>query len=905
MEKVSIFGVNIFNIDFNEAIEIIRGFLKEDKIHAIVTPNTEIAIDARDNSELRDIINEQELVIPDGIGLIYGSKLRGKPLKERVTGYDVSIKLLDICEEEGYSLYLLGTKPETVKKAYENLKANRPKLNLVGYHNGYFKGAHLGLAGHEEEIEVLNDINAKKPDIIFLGLGYPKQELWIKANKDKLDSKLIIGNGGVIDILAGEVKRAPDIFIKLNLEWFYRLISDPSRIKRQLAIPKFLLKVLTDKDAVKWGGFKLSIETRSINAIRTLSIDQIQKANSGHPGLPLGAAPMGYSVFKAMKHNPEDKKWFNRDRFILSAGHGSAMLYSLLHLYGYGLEIEDLKNFRQMGSKTPGHPEYKHTDGVEATTGPLGQGISMAVGMAMAEKHLAAIYNKDIEIIDHNTFVICGDGDLMEGISNEASSLAGTLELGKLIVLYDSNSITIEGSTDLAFRENVRMRYEAMGWQTLLVEDGNDYEAILEAIEKAKLDTKRPTLIEVVTEIGYGSPRAGLAKAHGEPLGAEGILETKKFLEESEEDFYVSEEVYSHYKDIKKDLEIKYESDKRIEKIYAEKYPEEYDKLIKSFNGEFDLDVLKEEDFYKFEKDLASRASSGEALNRVADKFDLLFGGSADLGPSNKSVMNNSKYFSAETPEGNNLDFGIREHAMAAAVNGIMLHGGLKGYAATFMVFSDYMKPAIRLSALQQLPAIYVLTHDSIGVGEDGPTHQPIEHLAMLRSIPNNVVFRPADAREAAAGWAVALTSKSTPTCLVLSRQTLPNLNSSVEGAQKGAYIIKKEEEELETIVIATGSEVSKAIEAAKDYKNVRVVSMPSRALFEAQSSEYRESIIPSTIEKRIVVEAASSFGWHKYTGLKGKIISIDEFGASGPGESVFEYFGITTENIKKTIEEF
>ncbi|WP_039856579.1 transketolase [Peptoniphilus sp. oral taxon 386] len=648
----------------------------------------------------------------------------------------------------------------------------------------------------------------------------------------------------------------------------------------------------------------MNIEQKSVNAIRMLSIDQIQRANSGHPGLPLGAAPAAYMLWKTMKHNPKDPNWINRDRFILSAGHGSSMLYSLLHLFGYGLKLEDLKNFRQLGSKTPGHPEYGHTVGVEATTGPLGQGISMAVGMAMAEKHLAAIYNRDIEIINHNTFVICGDGDLMEGISNEASSLAGTLELGKLIVLYDSNKITIEGSTDLAFRENVSMRYKALGWQTLLVEDGNNLSEIKEAIEEAKREKTRPTLIEIKTQIGYGSPRVGLSKAHGEPLGVDGVLETKKFFEYPEEEFYVEDEVRLHYEDINKDLVFEYEKEKRVEKLYAEKYPKEYKELVDSFNGKFNLDFLETEEYLKFEKDMATRASSGEALNRIAKEFNLLFGGSADLGPSNKSMMNNSDNFSSTNPKGNNINFGIREHAMGAVVNGIMLHGGLRGYGATFLVFSDYMKPAIRLSALQNLPATYILTHDSIGVGEDGPTHQPIEHLAMLRSIPNNIVFRPADAVEAAVGWSVAMKSKMTPVCLILSRQTLKNLEKSSIDAANGAYIVKAEEDELEKIIIATGSEVSLAIDAAKDKKNVRVVSMPSVELFEAQSIEYRENIIPSSCEKRLVVEAASSFGWYKYAGTNGKILSIDGFGASGEGSKVFEHFGITTENIKKVIEE-
>ncbi|MGO1581474.1 MAG: transketolase [Peptoniphilaceae bacterium] len=647
----------------------------------------------------------------------------------------------------------------------------------------------------------------------------------------------------------------------------------------------------------------MNLEQKSINTIRMLSVDQIQKANSGHPGLPLGVAPMAYTLWKMMKHNPKDPKWINRDRFILSAGHGSAMIYSLLHLFGYGLEIEDLKNFRQLGSKTPGHPEYKHTLGVEATTGPLGQGMAMAVGMAMAEAHLGAMYNKDINIIDHNTFVICGDGDLMEGISNESSSLAGTLGLGKLICLYDSNSITIEGSTDIAFKENVRKRYEALGWQVIEVEDGNDVEAIKEAIEEAKAETEKPSMIKITTQIGFGSPRVGMAKAHGEPLGEDGVLETRKALGYEEEAFVVADDVYKHFEDIRKDLIFEYEKDKRVEKLYEDKYPEDYKKLIDSFEGKFDLSILEKEDYYKFEKEMATRASAGEALNRISEDFNLLFGGSADLGPSNKSVMKKYEYFSKENRKGSNINFGVREHAMGAIVNGIILHGGLRSYGATFLVFSDYMKPAIRLSAIQQIPSIYVLTHDSIGVGEDGPTHQPIEHLAMLRSIPNNIVFRPADAKEAAVAWAVAMKSKSTPVCLILSRQNLPNLENSSKEAMRGGYVVKEEEEDLDKIIIATGSEVSLAIEAAKDKKNVRVVSMPSLELFEAQTADYKEKILPASCEKRIVVEAASSFGWSKYAGLKGKILSLDEFGASGPGKDVFEYFGITVDKINKLID--
>ncbi|WP_138159518.1 transketolase [Peptoniphilus catoniae] len=647
----------------------------------------------------------------------------------------------------------------------------------------------------------------------------------------------------------------------------------------------------------------MNLEQKSINTIRMLSIDQIQEANSGHPGLPLGAAPMAYTLWKKMKKNPDDPNWMNRDRFILSAGHGSALLYSILHLYGYGLKIEDLKNFRQFNALTPGHPEYGHTVGVEATTGPLGQGISMAVGMALAESHLAALYNNEYEIINHNTYVICGDGDLMEGISNEASSLAGTLELGKLIVLYDSNNITIEGSTDIAFRENVAQRYEALGWQTIEVQDGNDIEAISKAIEEAKAEKKKPSLIEIKTQIGYGSPRAGKSKAHGEPLGDD-MAATREFYGFGSETFKVDEDVYNHFEEIKKDLKFEYDKDKRVEKLYADKYPDLYKKLVDSFKGKFNLDFLDDEDFYKFEKDMATRASSGEALNRISEKFDLIIGGSADLAPSNNTEMKNRERFSADNRLGSNIGFGVREHAMAAITNGILLHGGLKAYCATFLIFSDYLKPALRLSALQGLPAIYVLTHDSIGVGEDGPTHQPIEQLATLRSIPNNIVFRPADAKEASVAWSVAMRSKDTPVCMALSRQGLPNLKESSKEARRGGYIIKKEKSDLEKIIIATGSEVHLALDAAKDKDGVRVISMPSRELFEMQPESYQKEVIPRTCEKRLIVEAASSFGWGKYAGLKGKIIGIDQFGASGKGPDIFKHFGITVENIKKQVEE-
>lgn len=647
----------------------------------------------------------------------------------------------------------------------------------------------------------------------------------------------------------------------------------------------------------------MNLEERSINAVRMLSVDAIEKANSGHPGLPLGAAAFTYELWaNHLSINPDDQKWINRDRFVLSAGHGSAMLYSLLHLFGFGLTIDDLKEFRQVDSLTPGHPEYKHTNGVECTTGPLGQGIAMAVGMAMAEEHLAAMYNKDdLKLIDHYTYVVCGDGDLMEGVALEAISLAGTLNLNKLIVLYDSNKITIEGSTDLAFREDVVKKFEACGWCTREVSDGNNLMEINEAINSAKKDP-HPTLIKINTKIGYGSPVANSSKAHGSPLGADNLKATKEYFGYSEEPFHVDEDVYENIKSHIENKKIIYEGWKRVEQLYKEKYPEDYKNLMDVYENKKKEAFLNEEKFYSFDKDLATRANSGEIINRIANKVNYLFGGSADLAPSNNTHMNNSSNFSAEDRLGNNINFGIREHAMGAITNGILLHGGLRSYCGTFLVFSDYMKPALRLASLQMLPNIFVLTHDSIGVGEDGPTHQPVDQIPMLRSIPNMIVFRPADGFETAVAWKVAMNSTSTPVCLILTRQKLKRLNSSIN-ACKGAYIIKKEEGELEKIVIASGSEVSIALEAAEGLKGVRVVSMPSMELFEAQPAEYREEVLPSNIEKRISVEAASTFGWTKYVGLKGVSIGMESFGMSGPGPEVFEYFRITSSRIREELE--
>lgn len=649
----------------------------------------------------------------------------------------------------------------------------------------------------------------------------------------------------------------------------------------------------------------MNIENKAVNTLRMLSVDQIENANSGHPGLPLGAAPMAYALFKNhLVRDSKDLNWKNRDRFVLSAGHGSALLYSLFYLFDYGLSLDDLKNFRQLDSKTPGHPEYGHTRGVEATTGPLGQGIAMAVGMAIAEEKLAALYNKDdLKLVDHYTYALVGDGCLMEGISNEASSLAGTLKLDKLIVLYDSNKISIEGSTDLAFSENVCDRYKALGWDTFVVHDGNDLDEINAKIEEAKKSDK-PALIEVKTKIGYGSPREDSAKAHGEPLGKEDRKSTREFFGLPDEDFYVAEDVKAHFQKIVEENTARVNEKKKIEEEYAKKYPKEYEDYLAAFNLE-KKELLEDSYYDSFDKDMATRAISGEVLNKIAKDNIHIFGGSADLGPSNKTMLKGEEYFSADNRLGRNITFGVRENAMGAITNGILLHGGLRTYASTFLVFSDYLKPTIRLAALMNLPNVYIFTHDSIGVGEDGPTHQPIEHLAMLRSIPGIVVIRPADGRETAASLNLAFNSKNTPFVLALSRQNLPQLENSSRDIYRGAYIIKKEEGELEKIVIATGSEVSLALEAAEGLKGVRVVSMPSMEMFDAQSSDYKEEILPSNITKRISLEALSSFGWHKYIGMKGMAISIDTFGASGKGAEVFERFGFTKENIRRKIQEF
>ena len=649
----------------------------------------------------------------------------------------------------------------------------------------------------------------------------------------------------------------------------------------------------------------------AINAIRTLSIDAIEKANSGHPGLPMGAAPMAYTLWtKQLRHNPANPKWFNRDRFVLSAGHGSMLLYSLLHLGGYGLPMEEIQNFRQWDSLTPGHPEYGHTIGVEATTGPLGQGIAMTVGMAMAERHLAATYNKPgHDIVDHYTFALCGDGDLMEGVAAEAISLAGHLKLEKLIVLYDSNDISLDGDLEKSFSENVQKRFESYGWNYLKVADGTDVDAINAAIEEAKKSTGKPTLIEVKTVIGFGSPnKSGKADSHGAPLGTDEVVLTKAAYEWAHEPFQIPAEVYDTFNAAAEAQGAQPEEAWNAKfAAYKEEFPALAAQFEKAMNGELPEDFASELPVYEAGKSVATRSSSGDAINAIAKKTPSFFGGSADLAGSNKTTMKGAGDFSADDYAGRNIWFGVREFAMGAAMNGMALHGGLNVFGGTFFVFSDYVRPAIRLSALVGLPVTYVFTHDSIAVGEDGPTHEPIEHLASLRAMPNLSVIRPADANESAVAWELAVAAEKTPTVLVLSRQNLPVLDASIEtvreGVAKGAYTVSPATKEVaDAILIATGSEVSLAVEAQKALKadgiDVAVVSMPSMDRFEKQDAAYKESVLPKAVTKRLAIEMGASFGWHKYTGFEGDVLAIDKFGASAPGELVMEKYGFTVENV-------
>ncbi|MEA4815482.1 MAG: transketolase [Lachnospiraceae bacterium] len=657
----------------------------------------------------------------------------------------------------------------------------------------------------------------------------------------------------------------------------------------------------------------MNIDNLTVNTLRFLAVEAVQKANSGHPGMPMGASPAAYALWaKNMKHNPKNFNWADRDRFVLSVGHGSALLYAMLHLFGYGLTIEDIKNFRQLGSNTPGHPEYKHPLGVETTTGPLGQGVANAVGFAIAESYLAAVFNRPgFDIVDHYTYTMSGEGCLMEGVSSEAVSLAGTMGLGKLIYLFDSNNITIEGDIETAFSEDVLKRFEAYGWHTMEVPDGMDVSAVDAAIKEAKKVKDKPSIIKCNTIIGYGAPnKQGKAKCHGEPLGYDEIKLAKQYFGwEYEEEFYVPDEVKENMNKIIKEGQ---EAEEKWNKLFAEyekAYPELAEKWRLWHSKELPADLLNNEEFWKFEGNtIAARTASETIINRLSKLVPNIIGGSADLGPSNKSVMHDREYYSKKNRGGANIHFGIREFAMSAIASSLYAHGGLRPYTAGFFAFSDYMKSALRLQALMGLPVISVFTHDSIGTGEDGPTHQPIEQLAVLRSIPNYTVFRPADAHETAAGWYAGLTRLNSPTALVLSKQDLPVFKETGKGALKGAYILKDSGKTPDIILIASGSEVGLIYDAydilAEKGIAARVVSMPSWEIFEEQTDEYKESVFPKSVKNRLAVEASTSFGWHKYIGFDGASISIDRFGRAGKPEEVFKFFGYTVENVvEKAIE--
>ncbi len=654
------------------------------------------------------------------------------------------------------------------------------------------------------------------------------------------------------------------------------------------------------------------LDLLSVNTIRTLSIDAVEKAKSGHPGLPMGTAPMAYVLWtKFLKHNPSDPHWLNRDRFILSAGHGSMLLYSLLHLTGYDLPLEELKNFRQLGSKTPGHPEYGLTAGVETTTGPLGQGFATGVGMAIAERYLAAHYNRpNFPIIDHYTYAIVSDGDLMEGISSESASLAGHLQLGKLIYLYDDNHISIEGGTDIAFSENVIDRFTAYGWHTDRVHDGNDIDAIEEAVKRAK-SQDRPTLIAVRTHIGYGSPnKQDKASAHGSPLGEDEVKLTKEAYGWPEDKLFdIPNDALNHFREAIPHGQKAENSWNDLFSAYQERYPELARELAQTLKHELPEGIFANLPVFNANDMIETRAASGKVINALAPHFPNLIGGSADLAPSNNTNIKDGGDFSRETPNGRNLHFGVREHAMGAALNGMSLHGGLRVYGGTFLIFTDYMKPAIRLSSLMHQPVIYILTHDSIGLGEDGPTHQPIEQLASLRAIPNILVIRPADANETKEAWQIALNTTDKPIALALTRQKVRTLPADkATGLRQGGYILAETSPEPELIIIATGSEVGIAYDAFETLSQedipVRVVSLPCWELFLAQSKEYQESVLPSHVTKRIAVEAASSFGWNRFVGPSGKIIAMTTFGASGKINDLMAHFGFTARHIVEEAHE-
>ncbi|MDQ0158936.1 transketolase [Alkalibacillus salilacus] len=656
-------------------------------------------------------------------------------------------------------------------------------------------------------------------------------------------------------------------------------------------------------------------EQLSINTIRTLTIDAVENASSGHPGMPMGAAPMAYTLWtKIMNHNPNHSTWFDRDRFVLSAGHGSMLLYSLLHLSGYNVTLDDLKSFRQWGSKTPGHPEYGHTDGVEATTGPLGQGLAMATGKAMAERFLAAKYNtEDHQVVDHYTYAICGDGDLMEGVSQETASLAGHLKLGKLIVMYDSNDISLDGDLNRSFSESIEDRYKAYGWHVIVVEDGNDTDAIEKALKEAKANTEQPTMIEVKTVIGYGAPnKSGKADAHGAPLGEDELkLAKEHYGWDYEESFYIPDEVKADFKEKVQDRGAQVEAKwNELLESYKQAHPELAKDFERAINGDLPAGWNADlPDYDENSKALATRAASGEVLNGLAANIPNLIGGSADLAGSNKTTLKGEDDFKPADYSGRNIWFGVREFAMAAALNGMALHGGVEVYGGTFFVFSDYLRPALRLSALMGAPVTYVLTHDSIAVGEDGPTHEPVEQLPSLRAMPHLDVIRPADANETKMAWELSVESTDHPTALVLTRQGLPVLPETDElareGVRKGAYVLKHaDKEQPDLILLATGSEVQLVYKASEQLKeegiDAQVVSMPSWARFEEQSEEYKETVLPPNVTNRLAVEMASPFGWERYVGINGDILGIDTFGASAPGGEVVENYGFNVENVVK-----
>lgn len=654
-----------------------------------------------------------------------------------------------------------------------------------------------------------------------------------------------------------------------------------------------------------------SIEQLAINTIRFLAIDGVQKANSGHPGMPMGCAPIAYSLYsKIMKHNPANPKWINRDRFILSAGHGSMLLYSILHLCGYGVSLNELKNFRQWGSITPGHPEFGLTPGVETTTGPLGQGFSNAVGMAIAQAHLASMFNKDdIKLIDHFIYGICSDGELMEGISHESASLAGHLKLGKLIFFYDDNKITIDGSTSLAFSEDISKRFDAYGWHVQTVVDVNDVASLEAAVTNAQSVSDKPSLIITKTHIGFGSPnKQDSSDAHGSPLGEAEIKLTKQNLGWQEEAaFFIPDEVKEYFKQVQVNGKSVEEEWNRKFLDYQKKYPEEAKLFSEVMHGEFGNEWKSKLPVFEDDgKKMATRTASGKVINSIASSLPTLIGGSADLAPSNNTFLKDYKTFSSENYSGRNFHFGIREHGMAGVMNGMAIYGGVIPYGATFLVFSDYLRPSIRLASISKIKPIYIFTHDSIGLGEDGPTHQPVEHLASLRAIPGLVVIRPADANETSAAWSAAIELKGSPVALILTRQGLPILDQkkypSAENLLKGAYILKDPNSKPDLILMASGSELSLALNASERLeaagRKVRVVSFPSWELFEMQSGKYKNTVLPPNVKKRISIEAGASQGWQKYIGDEGVSISMESFGASAPVEILLEKFGFTVENI-------